>query len=215
MQSARCADLALFGGEKNLSLMIRQLELELTVRTLTVAISVRLSEKCTDILTKDRFMVKPDHLVFQVKNTTTVCYTKHNRGYKPKSSQSSWCDVYEACTLTAQGLPGPRQHLQAFHAKGQRPRESVARGSTAQPSRSSPCAEAITKKHSSRHDKLFSHLRVDDRFHLAPSSPEITVRGTHTTLSGRQDFVPRICQRIDRERDMPSTDDTTNLGLLE
>jgi hypothetical protein len=97
--------------------MIRHLELELTVGTLTIGVSVRLSEKCADILTKDRFMVKPDHLVFQVKNTTTVCYTKHNRRCKPKG-RSSWCDEYEACTLTAQGLPGVRQHLQAFHAKG-------------------------------------------------------------------------------------------------
>jgi hypothetical protein len=64
--------------------MTRQLLLELTVGTLTITISVRLSEKCPDILTKDRFMVKPDHLVFQVKNTTTVCYTKRNRGCKPK-----------------------------------------------------------------------------------------------------------------------------------
>jgi hypothetical protein len=111
-----CADLALFGGGKNLSLMIRQLELELTAGTLTIAISVRLSERCPDILTEDRFMVKADHLVFQVKNTTTVCYTKRYRGCKPKG-QSSWCDVYEACTLTAQVLPGARQHLQAFHAK--------------------------------------------------------------------------------------------------
>ena len=102
-----------------LSFMIIQLKLELTVGTLMIAISIRLSEKCVDILTKDRFMVKPDHLVFQVKNTTTVCYTECNRGCKPKG-QSSWCDVYEACTPTSQGpaSAGARQHLQASHAKG-------------------------------------------------------------------------------------------------
>ena len=94
-----------------------QLKLELTVGTLTIEISVRQSEKCPDILAIDRFLVKPNHIIFQVKNTATVCYTKRNRGCKPKG-QSSLCVVHEACTLTSQGLAGARQHLRAFHAKG-------------------------------------------------------------------------------------------------
>ena len=96
---------------------MRQLNPELTFGTLTIEISVRLSEKCPCVLTKDRLMVKRDHLIFQVKNATTVCYAQRNRGCKPKG-QSLWRGVNEVCTLTAQRLAGARQHLQAFHAKG-------------------------------------------------------------------------------------------------
>jgi hypothetical protein len=78
-----CADLALFGGKTRLSVMVRRPELELTVGTLRIANSVTLSEKCLDILTLDSFKVKANHLVVQVKNATSVRYTKSNGGYKP------------------------------------------------------------------------------------------------------------------------------------
>jgi hypothetical protein len=60
-----CADLALLGG-RNVCVMKRQLKLERTVGILRVPISFGQSKKRLDILTKDRYMVKPDHLVFQV-----------------------------------------------------------------------------------------------------------------------------------------------------
>ena len=87
-----CADLALFGGKNRLSVMIRRPEFELTVETLRIVNSVKLSEKCLDTLTLGIFNVKANHLVVQVENATSVRYTKSDGGYKP-NHQSSWYSV--------------------------------------------------------------------------------------------------------------------------
>jgi hypothetical protein len=75
--------------------MIKCLQLELAFETLGITVSLRLptGEKRLDVLTKARFMVKGNHLVFQVKNATAIRYTKRNGGYKP-DDQSSSCDIY-------------------------------------------------------------------------------------------------------------------------
>ena len=85
-----CADLALFGGKKTrLSVMMRRPERKLTVGTLRIADSVKLSENHLDILTLNISKIKANHLVVQVDNATSVRHTKSNRGYKP-NHLSSW-----------------------------------------------------------------------------------------------------------------------------
>ena len=49
----------------------------------------------------------------------------------------------KVCNLTVEGLVRVRYHLQAFRVKGWPLQVSAARGNTAQPSHSTPCAEAI------------------------------------------------------------------------
>jgi hypothetical protein len=85
-----CTYLALFSGTTFIGhdKAPQTRSLELTVGTLRIAISVRPSEKRLDILTKDRFVVKANHLVFQVKNPTAVRYTKRNGGDKTEGQSS-------------------------------------------------------------------------------------------------------------------------------
>lgn len=70
--------------------MIRRHELELTVGTLRIALSVRLSGERL-YLPKADLRVKGNHLVIQVKNATAVRYTKRNGGHKPDEEQKKGC----------------------------------------------------------------------------------------------------------------------------
>jgi hypothetical protein len=45
-------------------------------------------------LTQTRLIVSADHLVVQVMNAATVCYSKYDRGCKPEG-QFSEGDLYE------------------------------------------------------------------------------------------------------------------------
>ena len=63
---------------------MKRIKLELTVGTLRMAIESGAPKNFDLLLTQDRFMVEANHLVFQVENATTVCYTNHNGCYKPE-----------------------------------------------------------------------------------------------------------------------------------
>jgi hypothetical protein len=53
--------------------------------------------------TQDRFTVEGNHLVVQVKNTTTVRYAKRNGGHKPDNQFSVFVVTYtKSVFLTAE-----------------------------------------------------------------------------------------------------------------
>jgi hypothetical protein len=88
-----CANLALFGDTRT---FLSYYKVSQTRAHRWNSKDCILSQACprSVTLTQCRLIVKANHLVFQVKNATTVCYTKHIGGYKPKG-KSLWCDVYE------------------------------------------------------------------------------------------------------------------------